>query len=597
MKYIAVVSFILTLLFITTPKFVSAASLFTSSHAVSYVVTDDGLTNVTQTITLTNKAAHVYATSYALTLTMSDVQNLQAALGGQQLPVRVLPHDEVVDVYIEFPQSIVGFGKEQQFVLTYQTHSIATRNGRIWEVTIPGIVKADDITAYTVTLTTPESFGKATYMKPPARNGIWTLSDVARGGIMAAYGDHQHAQFTLYYTLTNPQSNEVITAITLPPTTGQQVVAIDRIAPQPTNVTVDPDGNWLAHYTLQPNESLDITVAGEVGIFADSFPVSPTVLPLSEKQQQVLLQPQPFWQIDAGTIQSKNLRLKTPRDIYDFVVGNLVYNYDRQPQQIIRRGAQETLLSPKDALCMEFADVFVGLARANSIAARMVQGYAYTTNSRLQPLSLQTDVLHAWAQYYDEGKKLWVDVDPTWGKTTGGIDYFSRMDFNHITFAILGTDSSVPVPAGSFRKKDRNKDIAITFLQEPFILRQPEIEVTFGELKNTNDGFEALVTVRNVSKVLFNAKQVSTTVDTGEVTALLPTSISIAPVGFMEIPLTIKSSKKTTQPIVTLQLDDTKFTSKNSSSSISPQFIWPLRFFIAGIVMFGIFAYIYARRR
>ena len=59
---------------------------------------------------------------------------------------------------------------------------------------------------------------------------------------------------------------------------------------------------------------------------------------------------------------------------------------------------------------MEFTDLFVAIARAAGIPARESVGYAYTTNSRLRPLSLVTDVLHAWPEYYDADKKIWVHL-------------------------------------------------------------------------------------------------------------------------------------------------------------------------------------------
>ncbi len=56
------------------------------------------------------------------------------------------------------------------------------------------------------------------------------------------------------------------------------------------------------------------------------------------------------------------------------------------------------------------------------------------------PLSLIADVLHAWPEYYDQQQNVWVAIDPTWADTTGGIDYFSKLDLRHLTFAIQGQE-------------------------------------------------------------------------------------------------------------------------------------------------------------
>jgi hypothetical protein len=54
-------------------------------------------------------------------------------------------------------------------------------------------------------------------------------------------------------------------------------------------------------------------------------------------------------------------------------------------------------------------------------------------------------------------------VDPTWGNTTGGVDYFDVFDFSHITFVIKGADSSYPIPAGGYKldSSKKTKDVVI----------------------------------------------------------------------------------------------------------------------------------------
>jgi hypothetical protein len=58
-------------------------------------------------------------------------------------------------------------------------------------------------------------------------------------------------------------------------------------------------------------------------------------------------------------------------------------------------------------------------------------------------------------------------VDPTWGSTTGGVDYFSTLDFDHFAFVIKGVDSNYPIPAGGYKFiTDKNtKDISVEFTQ------------------------------------------------------------------------------------------------------------------------------------
>jgi hypothetical protein len=127
------------------------------------------------------------------------------------------------------------------------------------------------------------------------------------------------------------------------------------------------------------------------------------------------------------------------------VVNTLNYNYDLVNNTTTTRlGALEALSEPNNALCTEFTDLFVTLARAKGIAAREIEGYAYSNNSKIKPINTQSDILHAWPEYFDTTANLWKAIDPTWAKTTNGIDYFNDLDLNHVTFVTHGVDSQLP---------------------------------------------------------------------------------------------------------------------------------------------------------
>ena len=74
------------------------------------------------------------------------------------------------------------------------------------------------------------------------------------------------------------------------------------------------------------------------------------------------------------------------------------------------------------------------------------------------------DVLHSWPEYWDREKGLWGPVDPTWGSTTGGVDYFSKLDLRHFAFVIHGADSEKPYPPGSYKLgPNPQKDVFVSF--------------------------------------------------------------------------------------------------------------------------------------
>ena len=100
-------------------------------------------------------------------------------------------------------------------------------------------------------------------------------------------------------------------------------------------------------------------------------------------------------------------------------------------------------------------------------------------------------------------KNTWIQVDPTWTSTTGGIDYFNKLDNNHLVFSIKGLSSEKPHPAGSYKAADqKEKDVEVSFSQD-FKIPSPSV-TTVLESKRIVSGFP-----NNTSLKLFNPSGVS----------------------------------------------------------------------------------------
>lgn len=234
--------------------------------------------------------------------------------------------------------------------------------------------------------------------------------------------------------------------------------------PKPTDVKIDADGNWIAVYTLSARQRVDVTVVGTVQIFASYRPFpKPSDVTLSSNLKETQ-----YWQVNDPKIKALAAELKTPKAIYDYVSQTLKYDFARVTPNVQRFGAVKALENPTQAICMEFTDLFIAIARAAGTPAREINGYAYTENPQLQPLSLVADVLHAWPEYYDKAKGAWIPIDPTWGSTTGGVDYFSKLDLRHFAFVIHGNDSVKPFPPGSYKLGvNPQKDVFVSFGKLP----------------------------------------------------------------------------------------------------------------------------------
>lgn len=469
MKKIFLVAAAAFLFFSVFSHSIRASENFAISADVIYTINENGVTNVNFNVNLTNKVPNSYASSYKIQLGFSDIKNIRVSDEGGAINPIVTKTDEGNSIELaSFNKKVVGEGAILSFSLQFDTNDVAKKQGSIWEINIPGLSNQSDFSNFAVRVKTPQSFGKPAYVKPEFSKILsyqnntlnFTKDQLKKSGISIAYGEKQIYGFTLSYHLKNNNLFPVKTEIALPPTTNYQEVFIENITPSPANVTLDSDGNWLAQYSLFPSEKKDIEVKGSVEVS-----LYPKREILSEIDSAPYLVEKQYWQTKNDEIKKLADSLKTPAAIYQYLVKNLTYDYSRVTDSKPRLGALNVLKDPTSAVCLEFTDLFVTLARAAGIPAREVDGFAYTENSKQRPLSLVKDILHAWPEYYDRELQTWVMVDPTWGNTTGGVDYFNVLDFDHIAFSIKGYNSSYPVPAGGYKISgfENTKDVSVYF--------------------------------------------------------------------------------------------------------------------------------------
>jgi len=443
---------------------------FTTSYSVDYAIQTSGITRTKFAVTLTNKLSNIYATEFTLSIGSTKLLNIKVYNSAGDLEPKIIKGDKTTNVTILFKDKVLGKDKSQIFYLEFDSLDFANQLGSVWEISIPKLSRSKDLSSYQLTLSVPLSFGiPANFTPTPisqTENQDYTIyrfsqKDLFEKGISATFGQRQYFDFSLIYHLENSKVYPVKTEIALPPDTAFQKVLYQTLDPLPDNVTTDLDGNWLASYTLGAKESIKITATGSAILFLKrrpDFPASPLADP------NVYLSSQKFWEVNSQGIQNLSSQLKTPSSIYQYIVNNLIYDYGRLTDNITRFGAANALDNPDSAICMEFTDLFIALTRAAGTPSRAVNGFAYTTNLSLRPLSLKKDVLHAWPEYFDSQSNTWIPVDPTWGNTTGGIDFFSQLDLNHFVFAILGQDSNYPVPAGGYKTQaNQTKDVEVLF--------------------------------------------------------------------------------------------------------------------------------------
>lgn len=442
-----------------------ANSNFATKYDATYIIDEEGTTHALFAIELTNKTTEYFASSYKVKMGLYSIANVKAQDDKGPLSASVIKTDEGQTISINFDNKVVGKGKTRKFSLSFDTREIAEKQGSVWEINIPGLKDQKDFDSFLVHVKPPKSFGPPTYIKPNSftESLDFTKEDLKEGGISIAFGDVQYYSFSLAYHLENTKIFPKSQSIALPPSTNYQTVIIDSIDPKPQQLYEDADGNWLATYNLSPAQKINVAVKGRIIVN-----LIPEQQELTDEMRKEYTTPKQYWE-NNETIIKLAKELKTPKNIYDFVVKHLNYDFSRVTGNSPRLGSVKSLTNPESAVCLEFTDLFIAIARAANIPAREVDGFAYAQNSMQRPLSLIKDILHAWPQYYDDQKQTWVMIDPTWGNTTNGIDYFHILDFDHVAFVIKGTDSNYPIPAGGYKSKkfEYSKDVQVSFTQ-PF---------------------------------------------------------------------------------------------------------------------------------
>lgn len=456
-------SFILITFFFVLFSYPSlAVSDFTINENIEYLLTAFGQATVTHQVDIINNYSQIYPREYQLQIRGIPITDLSATDSQGNILVSSVTNEDNTSIQLKFNQAKVGQNQTTSFKLIYRIPDLAKHKGKTWEINLPESVNNSSGESQ-ISLITPTDFGALSFSSLPAKfqdgltQNTTTIHSSSRRKILLIFGNYQLFNFRLTYFLQNSDSQKISSEIAIIPDTYSQSVYYQSINPTPQSIRVDTDGNWLAKYQLDPGQSLNITATGQIKTGLH--------LPNSISNPNDYLLDQEFWPVSDSQIQSIADTLTNARSIYDYVVNHLNYNYDRLNSSG-RLGAISALIDPNNSLCTEFTDLFVTLARAKSIPAREIEGFAYSNNPKIKPVSLQNDVLHAWPEYYDAATHSWKAIDPTWAKTTNGIDYFNDLDLNHIVFVTHGQNSSQPLPPGSYKENNQEKTIFIDFATE-----------------------------------------------------------------------------------------------------------------------------------
>lgn len=486
------------------------AADFKSDYQVEYFLNENAgkiETKAKFIIKITNLTSEVYVKKFSLGFPkIFHTTDVTASDDKGPIKPQVETDELQTKINLEFTDPQTGRNSENFFYLDFHQDNLFQLNGNIWEVILPTIQRSEE-SNYKIVVNVPQHTGKKLSIAKPKptfiRDNQIVWQNPESRTIYAVFGDTQYYNTTLTYNLENTNFTPVYTEIALPPDTLYQKTYLHSLQPQPVLVYLDEDGNYMARYNLSSKQRITVVYKGVIQLYTNyRQEVQPYVEQSFASQKNYLLSPQKYWEISSLN-EVKDLH--SAQDIFNFTTSKLRYNYSKVSQNSKRIGAEAVLQARDQAVCTEFSDLFVGIAREKGVSAREVEGYGFANDPQLRPLSLISDVLHSWPEYYDEAKHIWIPVDPTW-ENTSGIDYFTSFDLNHITFAIHGKKSDYPLPAGTY-KTEQSRDVTIQANSEiPEAHENLSIELSGMNKKITDKGSNSakLVVVNTGNVYLWN---------------------------------------------------------------------------------------------
>lgn len=418
----------------------------------------------------------------------NTVATVKVTAEGQNLPFDVDYQDEYAFIKVEYPRKIIN-NDSLTIKIEYQNYGLIERAGALYDIYIPGIPKETEFELENQSLDLNNTvyindsiFPEENFVMPEATaksihtNGykkyFFDAETILGKTIWIQRGKKQFYQFQLTQKVESTMKSDIGLkneyALVLPRDVNNlelyQKVYFDKIQPLPDYVEKDSDGNLIGHFSLPSAMSGEIIVTGfvEVGVTGKVLTEaeSGSLSDYNYDNFQGALQAAEYWEVEHPDIQNVATNLLAERtnvfqilnETFNFVTNRIDYSDIKRLGINQRQGALETLENGS-GVCMEYADLFLALARAQGIPTRAVFGYGFDPreNSDLQ----QT---HQWVTSYIPALDKWYDLDVTWGDSGqvaegGNLNHF----YTHIvsegpnvlpdvSVNIFGTKNDIPLP-------------------------------------------------------------------------------------------------------------------------------------------------------
>ncbi len=155
----------------------TVAADFRVAFATTYTFSPTGSASVNKKVTLTNLTTNTYPEEYFLELP-GDSESVVAFDDGGKTETSIVEENGQKKAKVVLNQETLGFGNSVTIALSYETATLAAKNGTKWSIAIPGFSSAEEVDEYVVSISFPEMWGSPKrVIPPPERNYVWTLTE------------------------------------------------------------------------------------------------------------------------------------------------------------------------------------------------------------------------------------------------------------------------------------------------------------------------------------------------------------------------------------------------------------------------------------
>jgi len=239
----------------------------------------------------------------------------------------------------------------------------------------------------------------------------------------------------------------------------KQNVFFSYISPEPSSAEQDENGNIFLDFKIPANKEGQIVIEGigKVEKVLFNHTLSGSLNEIPQKIKNANTSPAAYWEsnsqeiikISENILNKLNLNTnfnnqiyETTKLIYQFIIDRIDYSIVKKYGLNQRQGALKTL-NGGGAVCMEYSDLFIAIARASGIPARAAFGHAYSSIQYNFLDSSEKTINHQWAEVYYPRQNIWVPVDTTWGES--GMEVIGG-DLNRFYLYVANLDPNTPSP-------------------------------------------------------------------------------------------------------------------------------------------------------